>query len=44
MPGEGGFLVRLVPRGLWLVNQLRDLLQLRSFRTENVARLHMRLS
>ena len=31
-------------RGLWLVNQLCDLVQLRSFRTENVARLHMRLS
>jgi hypothetical protein len=28
-------------RGLWVANQLCDLVQLRSFRTETVARLHM---
>jgi anti-sigma regulatory factor (Ser/Thr protein kinase) len=31
-------------RGLWLVNQLCDLVQLRSFASGNVARLHMSLS
>ena len=31
-------------RGLWLVNHLCDLVQLRSFATGNVARLHMSLS
>jgi anti-sigma regulatory factor (Ser/Thr protein kinase) len=30
-------------RGLWLVNHVCDLVQLRSFTTGNVARLHMRL-
>ena len=33
--GEGG-------RGLWIANQLCELVQLRSFATETVVRLHVR--
>jgi anti-sigma regulatory factor (Ser/Thr protein kinase) len=35
LKGEGG-------RGLWIANQLCELVQLRSFATETVVRLHMR--
>ena len=31
-------------RGLWLANQLCDLVQLRSFSSETVTRLHMRIA
>jgi anti-sigma regulatory factor (Ser/Thr protein kinase) len=46
--GEVDFLARTLPfireggRGLWLVNQLCDLVQLRSSAAGGVVRLHMR--